>query len=123
MAAHRDPAFVVKRTIPEHLKILCRPLLLRLGIIEAVHHADSLNRLLLYAVEFGRCGDVSSFQDCGHKIDHMVELSSSPAFVLDARRPGNDHRIARATEMRGDLFAPLEWGVHGPCPANWKMII
>src|SRR5262249_18873508 len=56
MAAPRNPPLVVKRTIAEHLEILRGPLFLRLRIVETVHHADALDRLLLHTIEFGRRG-------------------------------------------------------------------
>ena len=40
---------------------------------------------------------------------------------LDAVRPGNDHRVARAAQMAGHLLAPLEWGVIGMRPGCGKV--
>ena len=63
------------------------------------------------------------FQDRRHDVDDVVELGPDAALVLDARRPGDDERIARAAEMRGDLLAPLERRVHRPRPADREVIV
>ena len=52
-----------------------------------------------------------------------MELGPERPLVLDPRRPGDDERIARAAEMRGDLLAPLERRVHRPRPADREMIV
>src|SRR4051812_29670758 len=52
----------------------------------------------------------------------MVELRAYAPGILDAVRPCNHQRIARAAEMRSDLFAPLEGRVRRPSPADWNVI-
>src|SRR5689334_8539647 len=103
MACHSDPAIMVKRAIAEHLEVLRVALLPRFGVSKTVHHADAFDRLLRDAVEFRR----------GDEIDHVVELVADAALVLDASGPRDDHWIARAAEVRSDLLAPLEGGIHG----------
>src|SRR5215471_3737994 len=51
-----------------------------------------------------------------------MELRANSAGVLDAVGPRDDERIARATEVRGDLLAPLERSVHGPGPADGNVV-
>ena len=47
-----------------------------------------------------------------------MELGPSFALRLDALGPVNDQRIARAAEVAGDLFGPLERSVHRPRPTD-----
>ena len=47
-----------------------------------------------------------------------VNCAADVAGVLDALRPGDDHRVAGAAEVRGDLLAPLERRVAGPRPGG-----
>ena len=53
----------------------------------------------------------------------VVELGADAALVLDPARPGDDERVAGAAEMRGDLLAPLERGVHRPGPADREVVV
>jgi hypothetical protein len=62
-------------------------------------------------------------QERRHDVDDVVELGPDRSLVLDPGGPGNDQRIARAAEMRGDLLPPLEGGIHRPHPADRNIIV
>jgi len=78
---------------------------------------------LPYSVYFDWLRDSGRFQHRWRNVDDVVELGPDAAFVLDPVWPRNDKRIAGATKMRGDLFAPLEPSVHRPRPANREMVV
>src|SRR5215510_16475428 len=46
-----------------------------------------------------------------------MKLGTDLAGVFNALRPRDDHAIARATEVRGDLLCPLERRIASPSPA------
>ena len=50
----------------------------------------------------------------------VQELRAQTSFVLDARGPGDNHRVAGAAEVAGDLLGPLEGRVHGMRPGGGK---
>src|SRR5262249_8340879 len=51
-------------------------------------------------------------------VDAVKELRTQPAFVADALRPTDHHRIARSAEVRRHLFGPLERSIRGNRPAD-----
>src|SRR5215469_16597929 len=61
MSASSNPAVIVKSTVPKHLEILGVSLLPGIWIIEAIHHADSFDRLLWNAIHHIRFGDSCCF--------------------------------------------------------------
>ena len=75
-----------------------------------------MHRLLLDAVDRARLRDPGHVEDRRRDVDHVGELRAQDTGVGDALRPPDDHRIARAAEVRADLLAPLERGVPGPRP-------
>src|SRR5947209_4626782 len=48
----------------------------------------------------------------------MVELRADATLVLDARGPRDNHAIAGAAEVRGNLLGPLERSVHRVGPTD-----
>ena len=52
----------------------------------------------------------------GRDVDDVGELAAQAALVLDPSGPGDDHRVAGAAEVGGDLLAPLEGRVARPGP-------
>ena len=56
-------------------------------------------------------------------VDAVAKLVADAAFVLDAVRPGHDHALTSAAEVRGDLLGPLVRGVEGPGPAHGHVVI
>ena len=58
----------------------------------------------------------AGFEDRGYDVDEMGELGADAALVPDASGPGDNHRIARAAKVGGDLLHPLEGRVAGPGP-------
>src|SRR5262245_57047151 len=116
MARGRDPAVAVDRPVAEHLEILRVASLLGACIVEAIQHADALDRLLGDAVDDGRLLDCCCLQYCRHDVDDILELLTNTALVLDPLWPGDHQWVAGAAKVRGDLLAPLEWRVHRPGP-------
>ena len=47
---HGGPALVIDAAITEHFEVLSFVLVGRLGIVEAVQHADALDWVLLHAI-------------------------------------------------------------------------
>src|SRR5271154_4565817 len=100
MAAHRDPAVFVKSAVAEHLEVLDMALLGGAGVFEAVHHADALDGLLLYAIDLGGLRNIGGFEDGRGDVYNVVELHSLSAWIGDVARPGYDQRIPRSAEVR-----------------------
>ena len=63
----------------------------------------------------------TSFQDGRSDVDAVRELAADLRIGLDAVRPGDDHRVARAAQVAGHLLAPLEGGVVGVRPGRGKV--
>ena len=62
--------------------------------------------------------DAGGFEDRRADVDDVRELAAQAALLGDAARPADDHRVARAAEVRGDLLAPLERAVARPRPGR-----
>ena len=60
----------------------------------------------------------SDFVDGRHDVVDVVELRARRLVGLDALRPRDDHRIARAAEMRRDELGVVERRVARPGPAG-----
>src|SRR5438045_7498364 len=80
-----------------------------------------MHRHLSDAVHFLRLWQTDSFQDSWRNVGAMSELAAHSAFVLDAFRPANHHRVADAAEMRRDLLPPLKWCI--PCPRPCRGVV
>src|SRR3954452_19136949 len=117
-----DPAVLVERAVSEHLEVLDVSRARRLRIVERVHHADALDRLLPDAVDLHRLGKVRRLEDSGWEGDDVVELRAGSARVLDQVRPRDPQRIARPAQVRRHLLAPLEGGVRVPGPADGDLV-
>src|SRR5262249_62376311 len=113
----RDPSVAVDGAAAEHFEILDPTAFLGLRVVEAVDHADTFDLLLRNPVDLRRLLDSGRLQNRRRDVDDVVELGADAALVLDPVGPGDDERIARAAEVRGDLLAPLERRVHGPLPS------
>ncbi|MNO70257.1 hypothetical protein D3C76_611320 [compost metagenome] len=107
-----EPAVLVDATVAEQLEHLATAAILGLRVVEAVQHADAIHGLLRHAVEYARRLDAGGFEDGRRDVGDIGELAAQAPLVLDLRRPGDDQRVARATEVRGDLLGPLERRVH-----------
>ena len=60
--------------------------------------------------------DPGDVEDRRAHVDRVCELRPEAAPVGDALGPADHHRVARATEVRAHLLAPLERGVARPRP-------
>src|SRR5262245_58315691 len=100
---------MIDRPICEHLEILRATgrRRVRVRLVERVCHAYAFYRLLPDAVDHDRLGNAGCFKDCWHNVDHVVELSTDAATILDAVRPRDGHALAGAAKMRGHLFGPF----------------
>src|SRR5262249_20717478 len=112
------PAVLVDAAVATHLKILRLAPGRRVRLVEGVHHAHALYRLLRYAIDDVRRLDLGRFEDRRHDVDPMVELGTDAALVLDGRGPRDRHALASAPEVRGDLLGPLERRVECPGPRH-----
>src|SRR5262249_21201684 len=118
----RHPAVMVNATCAGHLETLSVSAALALGIVERVGEADAFDRLLRDAVKFHRRGDPAYVVQGGCHVDNVEELVAEAAPVLDPGRPGNDHRVADAAEVAGDLLGPLEGRVHRVGPGSREVV-
>ena len=62
---HRGPALVVDAAVAEHLEVLRLVPLSRLGVVERVQHADTLDRVLMHAVHGDRLGNPAASRIVG----------------------------------------------------------
>src|SRR4051812_24030170 len=105
MPSGGDPPIMIKRAVAEHLEVLRLPLLFGIRVIEAIHHTDTFEGLLLDAVDFSWLRNVGGFQNGWNDVDDVVELRANATFILDPGWPGNDDGVACSAEVRCDLFA------------------
>src|SRR5690242_16163743 len=99
---------MVDRMIPHHFEILGLVPRWRIRIVrvEGVHHADSLDRFLRYAIDYGRRRYAGRLQDCRDDIDDVVELVANATLVFNHSRPRDRHALAYTAKMRRDLLGP-----------------
>ena len=71
-----------------------------------------------HAVDRLRLRDVRRFEHGRRDVDDVLELAADLALGLDARRPADDQRVARAAEVGGHLLGPHERRVAGHRPAR-----
>ena len=76
-----------------------------------------------FAVKRIRRLNAGSFENRGHNVRDVMELTAQTAFLFDLRRPRDDNWVTSAAEMRGDLFGPLEGCVHRVRPRGGKVIV
>ena len=75
------------------------------------------------AVHRARRGQTGRVEDRGHEVDDVVELGADLATGGDPARPVDDHAVARAAPVRGDLLGPLVGRVHRMRPADREVVI
>ena len=114
----RHPAILINGTAAVVVEVLDLFARWRLGIGEGVGEAHAIHRILHEAVDDLRRLDAGDFVDGGHDVVDVVELRARRPVGLDALRPRDDHRIARAAEMRCDQLGVVERRVAGPRPAG-----
>ena len=56
-------------------------------LVKGIGHAHAVDWLLLDAVDQLRRFDAGGFEDRGHDVDNVVELSANGADILDVTRP------------------------------------
>ena len=116
---HRLVAVVVQRPAAEHLVVLGEVVLRRVGVVERLGEAETLDRLLEDSAEHLRSTETGEFQHCREHVDHVCVLPTcGPELCgVDSCWPRDDHRIRHTALMRLALPAP-EGGVarHGPTP-------
>src|SRR5262245_36322236 len=110
---------MIESAIAEHLEVLGVLLTWIVGVLttESIGQTHALDWLLGHAVRHGWFGDAHDLKDRRQNIDGVMELGTDLAGVFNALGPGDDHAIARAAEMRGDLLGPLERRIASPSPA------
>ena len=120
---HRGPALVVDAAVAEHLEVLGLVPVGRVRVVEAVGHADAVQRHLLHAVDADRLGQPRHLQDRGGQVDHVMELLAQLAAGPEAVRPVGDHPVAGAAEVGGHLLGPLVRSVHRMGPADRVVVV
>ena len=114
--ARGPPAVLVDRPVAVDLEVLHGVPLSRGRVVEAVHEARPLHRLLFDPVYDLGLGDAGRFENRRPDVDAVGELGTQGAGVPDPLRPRDDHAVARAAQVGGDLLAPLERSVARPRP-------
>ena len=112
-AAATQPSWYSAR-LPQFSKYcsVLRPGRLRIG--EGIGDAHPVDRVLRHAVhDLGR-RDAKDLVDRRRDVVHMVELRPRHGVMRDLRGPRDDHRVARAAEIRGDQLGVLERRVPRP---------
>ena len=113
-----DPAAVVDGAVGDDLEVLPGAPVGSRGISKGVDHADAIDRLLVETIDDRRLRDAGGFEQGRGDVDDMVELGAHVAARCEPLRPGDDHRVAGAAEVGGDLLGPLEGRVHRPSPTD-----
>ena len=122
-AAAGAPAVMIDRAVAEHLEILRVARRLGIRIVEAVGHANALDRFLRGPIDRGRHSQAGNLKYRRRDIDHVVPLRAQAALVLDPRWPRDHETVSRSAVMRRDLLGPLEWRVHRMRPADRIMVV
>ena len=94
---------------------------LRVGhfrIIKRISEAHPIDRILNKSFDNLRRLDTDNLVNGWCDVIDMVKLSPGRVIGFDTLRPGDDHRVARAAEVRGDQLRILKRRVSGPCPAG-----
>ena len=68
-------------------------------------------------------GKAGRFEDRRRDVDHVGELRTQPALVLDPVRPVHDRAVAGAAPVRRHLLRPLERRVRRPRPADRVVVV
>src|SRR5215813_4866028 len=119
VAAAGDPAVMIESAVAEHLEVLRVVLTWIVGVLttESIGQTHALDWLLRHPIRHGWFGDTHHLKDRRYDIDGVMKLGTDLAAVFNALQPGDDHAIARAAEVRGDLLGPLERRIASPSPA------
>src|SRR5260370_12585871 len=88
---HRGPPVVVNSAIAEHFEVLRAVPGRGFRVGEGIHHTDTLDRLLPYAVDKFGLRQPRGLENSRRDIDYVMPLGPDTARVLDARWP-RDHR-------------------------------
>src|SRR5262245_46127810 len=118
-----NPTVLVDRAIADQLEVLRGVTRRSVGVVEGVYEAGAFERLLLHTVHrFGR-RHADGLVDGWYDVDDVAELRPYAALFLDARGPRDHHAIARAAEVRRDLFRPLHGRIHRERPPDWIVVV
>ena len=119
----RRPALVVDPPVAHDLEVLRLVAARRVGVVEAVPHADPVEGHLLDAVDEGRGGDAGGVQDGGGDVGHVVELGAGLGPGREPGGPVGHHPVAGAPEVGGHLLGPLVRGAGGVGPAHRIVVV
>src|SRR5262249_406895 len=114
------PAVVVQPLHTCHFEILSLVPRGSIWVVEAVNHADALDRLLRDAVHHFRGWYAGCLPNGGRNIDQMVELRANAARVFDVAWPRDRRSLADAAEEARDLLGPFEGRAERPRPTDRK---
>ena len=112
------PAVVIDGAAAHDLEILGQQSSLRLRIVERIGETDTVDRVLLDAVDRPRRRYADDLVDRWDDVIAMVKLRARRRIGLDLRRPPDSHRVARAAEMRGQELGALVGRAAGPGPSR-----
>ena len=109
MQRYRLPAIHPDRAVTEHFVVLPLFSVCCIGIIERIHHRNTIEWLLLHTVIGFRHLDARSLHDGRRDIADVMVLTPDLALCFDAVRPVNDQCVSLTTTV----FALLEIAKRG----------
>src|SRR5207248_11210482 len=115
---HRGPALVVDAAVAEHLEVLRLMAFSRIGVVERVQHADTLDGALLNSINRHWLRESCRLENSRCDIDDVVKLPTHLTLGRNAFGPVYDGAIARAAPVRSDLLGPLVGRIHRMRPAH-----
>src|SRR5215204_2233425 len=123
VTAYGGPPLVIDAAVDDHLEVLGLAALRRTRVLERTHHAHSVQRHLLDAMDADRLWQPRCFQYRRGDIVHVVELRTYLAASLEAVRPVHDRAVAGAAPVRGYLLRPLIRRVHRMRPTHSVVVV
>ena len=96
-------------------------LLRGISIIQAKHEAGTGHGFLNRSIHACGLRQIGRLKNGWRDIDHMRKLAANLALTVDTVRPVNDHAVAGAAKVGGNLLGPLKRCIKGHRPTCCHM--